>query len=653
MPKHCTWDESYKNLVAYRDQYGDCNVPRQWKELPRLGRWVTNQRGPNRVKLQQDQIDRLDAIGFMWETQEERNERHWSEKFQRLQVYDTKFGNTMVPQGYKVDPELGQWVSMQRLLYRQNKILDHRKGALNSINFVWASKSRWSVEHDTSVNDEKWKHKYHCLLSFQKENHHCFVPCSYEKDASLGMWVAKQRILKAEGRIPEKRKELLDEIGFVWQVDVADESSRNQKQWEAIFDRLVKFKEANDHCRVPRTYAEDPELGQWAHSQRQRAMDQALDPRRAQRLDTIGFNWDRTPMEKRWNDKFERLQIYQREHGNCLVPADFEGDTELGRWVKRQRDNYRDRKLLPDRRLQLDEIGFCWKTGGAAAIERTPSRSRTRIRSSLAAAPSPVIEEAHRSRTMISPSRRGKVAYIMADSPSEESEESSFESPAVQLSEVSKSKKRKATFEPGNESKMMRKDHRSISSSVSSSSSSSSSAAAAAKDVVSHSASVKQKRKIASTSSALQRRSSKSDQKTSSFAFDCNATTSNEAAITPSTVDSDTPDAVVEQSERKRHKREKQMVESLSEEQLQNKAVGKEEIKRLKREQKKLKKRAHKKEHKREEKANLKQMVGSLSEEEKEETKRLKKERKRQEKRADKKERKRDEKTKLKQLSSV
>jgi hypothetical protein len=136
MAKHRAWDESYKDLVAYKDKYGDCNVPRRWKELPRLGRWVTNQRGPNRVKLQQDQVDRLDAVGFMWETQEELNEMQWSEKFQRLQVYSIKFGDTLVPQGYKEDPELGQWVSMQRLLYRHEKILEHRKEALNSINFV-------------------------------------------------------------------------------------------------------------------------------------------------------------------------------------------------------------------------------------------------------------------------------------------------------------------------------------------------------------------------------------------------------------------------------------------------------------------------------------------------------------------------------------
>jgi Helicase associated domain len=421
------------------------------------------------------------------------------------------------------------------------------------------------------------------------------VPCFYDKDTSLGQWVAKQRTLKGEGRIPEKRKELLDDIGFVWQVDVADESSRNQQQWEAIFDRLVEFKEANDHCRVPRTSSEDPELGRWAHSQRQYAIDQTIDPRRARRLDTIGFNWDRTPMEKRWNDKFERLKVYQREHGDCLVPADYEGDTELGGWVKRQRDNYRGKKLLPERKLQLDQIGFSWTTG-TAAIEKTwtaEDTPRKRTRSSSSSLILPVLEGAARSRTRISPRRRGKLAS-MADSPSEET------NPPHKPSAVSKSKKRKVTNEPGSRSKMMRTAH--------SSSSSSAAAAAKAKDVVNHSPSANQKRKIGSTRSALHRRSSKSDQAKLGSAVISNATTIKEAANAPPTVDDETSEAVVEQKDRKRLKRETKKVAPLAVEELQNEVVDKEEIKRLKKERKKLKKRADKKERKREEKAKLKQI---------------------------------------------
>ena len=40
-----TWEESRALLEAYRDAHGgDCNVSATWKDVPRLGKWVMNQK---------------------------------------------------------------------------------------------------------------------------------------------------------------------------------------------------------------------------------------------------------------------------------------------------------------------------------------------------------------------------------------------------------------------------------------------------------------------------------------------------------------------------------------------------------------------------------------------------------------------------------
>jgi Helicase associated domain len=57
-------------LKAYRDKYGDCNVPRDWKENPKLARWVDTQRQLQRQgRLASERKARLDALGFDWNPQ--------------------------------------------------------------------------------------------------------------------------------------------------------------------------------------------------------------------------------------------------------------------------------------------------------------------------------------------------------------------------------------------------------------------------------------------------------------------------------------------------------------------------------------------------------------------------------------------------------
>ncbi|MCP4265180.1 MAG: DEAD/DEAH box helicase family protein [Candidatus Brocadiaceae bacterium] len=61
-----TWDIRYGELIKYKQQYGDCNVPANWVEanLP-LGQWVSAQRKNSKNQKHSDtQIKRLKEIGF-------------------------------------------------------------------------------------------------------------------------------------------------------------------------------------------------------------------------------------------------------------------------------------------------------------------------------------------------------------------------------------------------------------------------------------------------------------------------------------------------------------------------------------------------------------------------------------------------------------
>ena len=54
----------FKELLSYRSEHGDCNVP---KKHGKLGIWVNSQRSAHVAgSLARDHMDRLYSIGFKW-----------------------------------------------------------------------------------------------------------------------------------------------------------------------------------------------------------------------------------------------------------------------------------------------------------------------------------------------------------------------------------------------------------------------------------------------------------------------------------------------------------------------------------------------------------------------------------------------------------
>jgi len=61
------WERRFEQLVAYRQQHGNCRVPAKWREDIALGRWVHNQRAFKKAgKLSLERIRRLEEIDFAW-----------------------------------------------------------------------------------------------------------------------------------------------------------------------------------------------------------------------------------------------------------------------------------------------------------------------------------------------------------------------------------------------------------------------------------------------------------------------------------------------------------------------------------------------------------------------------------------------------------
>lgn len=145
------WNDMYRTLQDYKRAMGDCNVPQNYKDSVKLGRWAHYQRieywlflkEQGAAKITEQRIDRLREVGFEWDPQR----AHWDSMFQRLVKFKLTFGHCQVSKNYKEDKELANWVRNQRLenanLKRSvnSRMTGKRQEQLDSVGFIWSKPS--------------------------------------------------------------------------------------------------------------------------------------------------------------------------------------------------------------------------------------------------------------------------------------------------------------------------------------------------------------------------------------------------------------------------------------------------------------------------------------------------------------------------------
>jgi hypothetical protein len=249
------------------------------------------------------------------------------------------------------------------------------------------------ASHNSSrIIDERWNTMFEKLKAYKEVHGNCTVPAWYQCDddgrAKLGIWVSNQRRLslkRKDAALRAQRREALDSIGFVWVVNErnrqvspvaggvhASKEDRFNARWKFMFDKLKEYKAEHGDCLVLHKYSctDGTKLGHWVAKQRcLSTTDSVMNPLRRRALDSIGFVWqvrvrDQSPkLEDKWNERFRLLQEYHAEHGDCLVPWDYTTTTKikLGDWVRRQRATHAAGKLLKDRLIQLESLGFSFR----------------------------------------------------------------------------------------------------------------------------------------------------------------------------------------------------------------------------------------------------------------------------------------------------
>ncbi|MDB4376789.1 Helicase associated domain protein [Akkermansiaceae bacterium] len=230
---HLDWDETYKELVSFKNQNEISNAA---KQDARLRNWLINQQiKKRRGRLSKEKIQRLEELGFVWDT----SEHQWETQFEKLLYYKQRYGDCLIPRSFE-DRTLSLWVITQRRLRKSGGLRDDRIQRLTDLGFVW----------DTS--EHQWETQFQKLLYYKQRYGDCLVPRSFE-DRSLFLWVIKQRRSRKSGELRDDRIQRLVDLGFVWDTS----EHQRETQFENLQDYRQEYSDSYEN-----TGEENPENGQ-------------------------------------------------------------------------------------------------------------------------------------------------------------------------------------------------------------------------------------------------------------------------------------------------------------------------------------------------------------------------------------------------------
>ena len=228
---------------------------------------------PGRPSIGSDSIDRR-------RSRPQRNVSIWDENFQMLVKFKMKHGNFPV---FKKDnpekdgPELRLWCSQQRSLYKKNKLPAHKKQLLDAIGFRWGPR------------DDDWMKMYNELITYTIR--HKMDPATM-MDKQLRKWIAMQRFWYTRNRLRPDRVDLLNKIGFVWDVSNT-KGCRKDDSWMNHYRLLLDYAiEHKGQTRITKPEKRYKKLEFWCWKQRSLYAKNSLARYRMDLLNRIRFDWN-------------------------------------------------------------------------------------------------------------------------------------------------------------------------------------------------------------------------------------------------------------------------------------------------------------------------------------------------------------------------
>ena len=161
---------------------------------------------------------------------------------------------------------------------------------------------------------------------------------------------------------------------MVWTATLAPD-----EQWDIMYELAKAYHESHGDLFIPDSFKtingisyneKGLSLGKWISKQRQNLKKGTVSEERIEKLELIGMVWTATlALDEQWNIMYELAKTYYETYGNLLIPQRFkttngidydENGLFLGKWISKQRQNYKKDILSEERIKKLELIGMVW-----------------------------------------------------------------------------------------------------------------------------------------------------------------------------------------------------------------------------------------------------------------------------------------------------
>ena len=371
--KDLSWNKYYTAAEKYYAEHGDLKVPVSYTVNGlNLGSWISNLRtyrknGGQSSFINEERTKALNEIGMIWDV----SDTLWERNYKAAKSYYKDHGNLDVPLTYvtKDGIKLGIWLNNIRGIHNGKiigrKLTREQVESLNQIGMLWSPKF-----------DRAWEKGYVHAKAYYENHGDLKVPSTYKEQDGyrLGAWICNQRDRKERLSVP--RKEMLDEIGMIWE---------KTDSWEVRYILAKAYYMEHGNLQVPPKYiAEGVWLNKWLNEQKQiyrgNRNGKILTKEQIARLEEIGIFWeDKSAVDKVsvWEQNYTEAKKFYSENGHLNVPNDYltSDGKKLNAWIIRQRALYKTKKLSAEQVARLENIGMVWTPDDAWEVGFEHARS--------------------------------------------------------------------------------------------------------------------------------------------------------------------------------------------------------------------------------------------------------------------------------------
>jgi len=220
-----------------------------------------------------------------------------------------------------------------------------------------------------------WNKGYSNLVKFASEHGHSRVTQTHQttEGFKLGSWVTERRFSYRQGILSEEHKKELESLPR-WTWDPIETA------YQEGLEQLQDFVSQHQHVRVPRTRHVKGEfnLGTWVQTIRQFYKNGKLSEDRIADFESLpGWEWD--PFGKKYQKGIDHLQSFVSKHDHSRVPASHQSqdDFNLGGWVGRLRQSYKNGKLSEEKITQLESYpSWAWSLETTKRDDKTEAEKQ-------------------------------------------------------------------------------------------------------------------------------------------------------------------------------------------------------------------------------------------------------------------------------------